>query len=140
MPNVTAEVDMLPISANPTKESSVTLHVGEFRYETENVIVQDVAAVAVVIVPDWSSPTIVPVPVPQVDIEGAGPLVQVWPLLSSPITELPVEVDMISAFPIEEFDWMDMAVVEAFTKCDVEEAFRPFWNQGMPVVAWLFTP
>ncbi len=41
---------------------------------------------------------------------------------------------LASMYPLRE-----MAVVEAYSKCEVEEALSPFWNHAIPVVAWLVT-
>lgn len=98
---------MVETSANPTSELSVTRQVGVFRYALAKVMVHAVAAVAVVIVPDWSSPTTVPVPVPQLEITGAGPDVKVCPSLSIPNTAAPVEVATAKASPVEAPDWTE---------------------------------
>lgn len=65
------------------------------------------AAVPVVIVPVWSSPVTVGLPVPHDDRAGVYPLVNRCPSLSYPPIRVFVVVATSNASPLAEFDWIE---------------------------------
>ena len=65
------------------------------------------------------------------------PLELTWRHCVDPVIPCKVKEFEIIKFVVEAVPETVIAVDEAYTKFEVDEALSPFWNQAMPVVAWL---